>query len=87
MNILDFQKAAKISGSRFVAYQGLGALLELSLINLMVWTHVKEHGYTFVIPPYLVKSETAFMRLQKIIETIGQFQKIEKELNWYMDRM
>lgn len=60
MNILDFQKAAKISGSRFVAYQGLGALLELSLINLMVWTHVKEHGYTFVIPPYLVKSETAF---------------------------
>ena len=60
MNILDFQRAAKISGSRFVAYQGLGALLELSLINLMVWTHVKEHGYTFVIPPYLVKSETAF---------------------------
>lgn len=60
MNILDFQRAAKISGSRFVAYQGLGALLELSLINLMAWTHVKEHGYTFVIPPYLVKSETAF---------------------------
>ncbi|HOK24642.1 MAG TPA: serine--tRNA ligase [Coprothermobacter proteolyticus] len=60
MNILDFQRAAKISGSRFVAYQGLGALLELTLINFMVWTHVKDHGYTFVIPPYLVKSDTAF---------------------------
>jgi len=39
-----------------VAYQGLGALLELTLINFMVWTHVKDHGYTFVIPPYLVKN-------------------------------
>lgn len=60
MGILDFDRAAKISGSRFVAYRGLGALLELSLINLMVWTHVNEHGYTFVFPPYLVKEETAF---------------------------
>lgn len=36
---------------------------------------------------YVVKSETAFMRLQKIIETIFHYQKMEKELNWYMDRM
>ena len=36
---------------------------------------------------YVVKSETAFMRLQKIIDTIFQYQKMEKQLNWYMDRM
>jgi seryl-tRNA synthetase len=60
MDILDFDRAAKISGSRFVADKGLGALMELALINLMVWTHVNEHGYTFVFPPYLVKEETAF---------------------------
>jgi len=57
---IGFSKSCENIWFTFVAYQGLGALLELTLINFMVWTHVKDHGYTFVIPPYLVKSDTAF---------------------------
>ncbi|NPV88603.1 serine--tRNA ligase [Coprothermobacteraceae bacterium] len=60
MGVLDFERSSKISGARFVIYKGLGALLELALINFMVSLHVEKHGYEFVIPPYLVKEETAF---------------------------
>jgi len=57
LGILDFERAAKLSGSRFVVYRGAGALLERALISFMLDLHVTRHGYTEVIPPYLVKAE------------------------------
>ncbi|MBS4175905.1 serine--tRNA ligase [Bacillus sp. FJAT-49736] len=54
LNILDFERAAKVTGSRFVFYKGLGARLERALFNFMLDLHVEEHGYEEVLPPYLV---------------------------------
>ncbi|WML50358.1 serine--tRNA ligase [Neobacillus sp. PS3-34] len=54
LDILDFERAAKVTGSRFVFYKGLGARLERALINFMMDLHSDEHGYTEVLPPYLV---------------------------------
>lgn len=54
LGILDFERAAKITGSRFVIYKGLGARLERSLIAFMMDLHSKQHGYTEVMPPYIV---------------------------------
>lgn len=57
LGILDFERAAKISGARFTAYFGAGARLERSLINLMLDTQTGEHGYTEVLPPFIVNEE------------------------------
>ncbi|MEW6757562.1 MAG: serine--tRNA ligase [Acidobacteriota bacterium] len=57
LGILDFERAAKLSGSRFVVYRGAGALLERALISFMLDLHATRHGYTEVIPPYLVRPE------------------------------
>jgi seryl-tRNA synthetase len=57
LGLLDFERAAKLSGSRFVVYRGAGALLERALISFMLDLHTTRHGYTEVIPPYLVKPE------------------------------
>ncbi|MBM7645547.1 seryl-tRNA synthetase [Scopulibacillus daqui] len=54
LDILDFERAAKVTGSRFVFYKGLGARLERALINFMMDLHQEEHGYTEMLPPYLV---------------------------------
>lgn len=54
LNILDFERAGKVTGSRFVFYKGLGARLERALFNFMLDLHTDEHGYTEVLPPYLV---------------------------------
>lgn len=54
LGILDFEAAAKVTGSRFVFYKGLGARLERALINFMIDLHVREFGYEEVFPPYLV---------------------------------
>lgn len=54
LDILDFEKAGKVTGSRFVFYKGLGARLERALINFMLNMHVDNHGYTEVMPPYMV---------------------------------
>ncbi|TCP22140.1 seryl-tRNA synthetase [Scopulibacillus darangshiensis] len=54
LGILDFERAAKVTGSRFVFYKGLGARLERALINFMMDLHQEEHGYTEMLPPYLV---------------------------------
>ncbi len=58
LGILDFKRAAKLSGARFVLYKGAGALLERALINFMLDMHINEHGYTEVAPPYMVSAET-----------------------------
>ncbi|MDR3349986.1 MAG: serine--tRNA ligase [Acidaminococcales bacterium] len=54
LNILDFERAGKVAGARFVFYRGLGARLERALINFMLDLHTKEHGYTEVFPPFIV---------------------------------
>lgn len=54
LGILDFERAAKVTGSRFVFYKGLGARLERALINFMIDLHVEEHGYEEMLPPYMV---------------------------------
>ncbi|MBP3953668.1 serine--tRNA ligase [Bacillus suaedae] len=54
LNILDFERASKVTGSRFVFYKGLGARLERALINFMMDLHQDEHGYEEVLPPYMV---------------------------------
>jgi seryl-tRNA synthetase len=53
LGILDFGRAAKIAGARFVLYKGLGALLERALINFMLDLHTRKHGYQEVLPPFL----------------------------------
>ncbi len=58
LGIFDFERAAKLSGARFVIYKGAGALLERALISFMLDIHVKEHGYLEVAPPLLVNSKT-----------------------------
>jgi seryl-tRNA synthetase len=60
LNILDFNRAAKISGSRFVVHYGAGARLERALANFMLDLHTHEHGYTEVLPPYMVNSKSLF---------------------------
>ena len=54
LNILDFERASKVTGSRFVFYKGLGARLERALINFMMDFHSNNHGYEEVLPPYMV---------------------------------
>jgi seryl-tRNA synthetase len=60
LGILDFDRAAKITGARFAIYMGLGAKLERALINFMLDTHSREHGYTEVLPPFVVNSESLY---------------------------
>lgn len=54
LNILDFERAAKVSGARFTFYRGLGSRLERSVYNFMLDVHTAKHGYTEIFPPYIV---------------------------------
>lgn len=72
LGILDFDRASKISGARFVIYKGGGASLERALINFMVDLHTKEHGYTEIMPPVLVNREA--------MTGTGQLPKFESDL-------
>ena len=60
LGLLDFERAAKITGARFAVYMGLGAKLERALINFMLDTHTREHGYTEVFPPVVVNSASLY---------------------------
>jgi seryl-tRNA synthetase len=60
LGILDLERAAKLSGARFAVYWDLGARLERALANFMLDLHTREHGYTEVLPPYLVNSESMY---------------------------
>ncbi len=60
LGILDFERAAKITGARFAVYFGLGARLERSLMNFMLDVHTRDHGYIEVLPPFLVNSASLF---------------------------
>jgi seryl-tRNA synthetase len=72
LGILDFERAAKISGPRFAVWWGAGARLERALARLMLDLHTRERGYTEVIPPYLVTAET--------LTGTGQLPKFEGDL-------
>ncbi len=82
LGILDFERAAKLAGSRFAVYMGLGAQLERALINFMLDIHTKERGYTEVIPPFIANEDS-------LIGT-GNLPKFEEDLfklkgqPWYL---
>ena len=60
LGIVDFERAAKIASSRFAVLRGKGAMLERALISYMLDVHTGQHGYTEIIPPYLVNSDSLF---------------------------
>ncbi|UWZ81965.1 serine--tRNA ligase [Occallatibacter riparius] len=60
LGILDLERAAKLSGARFAVYMGAGARLERALIGFMLDTHTAKHGYTEVLPPFMVNSRSLF---------------------------
>jgi seryl-tRNA synthetase len=60
LGILDLERAAKVSGARFAVYWGDGAKLERALISFMLDVHTREHGYTEVLPPFMVNSKSLF---------------------------
>lgn len=60
LDILDFERGAKVAGSRFVYYKGLGARLERALYNFMLDQHTEHNGYTEIIPPYIVNNKAMF---------------------------
>jgi seryl-tRNA synthetase len=60
LGVLDLERGAKLSGARFAVYWGLGAKLERALANFMLDLHTREHGYTEILPPYMVNSESMY---------------------------
>jgi len=58
LGLLDFESATKITGSAFVVYRGVGARLERALVNFLLDVHTGHHGYTEVLPPYLIHAES-----------------------------
>jgi seryl-tRNA synthetase len=79
LDILDFQRAAKLAGARFVIYKGAAARLERALINFMLDLHTGEHGYKEIIPPILAKRAalTGTGNLPKFEEDLFQIQNPE----------
>jgi len=82
LKILDFKRAAKIAGSRFAVYKGLGARLERALINFMVDIHVKDNEFEEILPPFIANKES-------LLGT-GNLPKFEEDLfklkgyDWYL---
>lgn len=72
LGILDFERAAKITGARFTLYWGLGARLERALINFMLDLHTTKHGYLEVLPPFMVNSAS--------MTGTGQLPKFKEDL-------
>jgi seryl-tRNA synthetase len=72
LGILDFERAAKITGARFAVYWDMGAKLERALMNFMLDTHTREHGYTEVLPPFVVNSASLY--------GTGQLPKFKEDL-------
>jgi len=60
LGVLDLERAVKLTGARFAVYWDLGAKLERALMNFMLDLHTREHGYTEVLPPYLVNSDSMY---------------------------
>lgn len=77
LNILDFERGAKISGSGFPVYKGKGATLERALINFMLDYHLEKHGYTEIFPPFLVNRDS--------MKGTGQLPKMEEDM-YYIEK-
>jgi seryl-tRNA synthetase len=82
LGILDFERAGKISGARFALYLGAGASLERALIQFMLDLHTREHGYTEVIPPFMVNraAMTGTGNLPKFEEDLFKTHVADREL-------
>ena len=72
LDILDFERAAKISGARFTVYKGVGARLERAVINFMLNLHTEEHGFTEILPPFMVNRDA--------MTGTGQLPKFEEDM-------
>jgi seryl-tRNA synthetase len=72
LGILDFERAAKITGARFALLKGAGALLERALINFMLDLHTQQHGYLEVLPPFIVNEDS--------LRGTGQLPKFQEDL-------
>lgn len=72
LDIIDFNRAAKITGSNFILYKGLGAKLERALINFMIDIHVEKHGYKEISPPFIVNRDS--------MTGTGQLPKLEDDM-------
>jgi seryl-tRNA synthetase len=72
LDILDFARAAKLSGARFVILKGLGSRLERALINFMLDLHTQKHGYVEILPPFMVNAAS--------MTATGQLPKFETDL-------
>ena len=72
LDIIDFQRAGKISGSHFVLFKGEGARLQRAMIQFMLDLHIRKHGYTEIIPPYIVNRRSMF--------GTGQLPKMEEDM-------
>ncbi len=85
LDILDFERAAKITGARFVVDKGLGAKLERALIQFMMDLHSEDHGYIEIIPPYIIneKSMIATGQFPKFKE--DSFKVESKDVTWYLN--
>jgi seryl-tRNA synthetase len=81
LGILDFERAAKMSGARFTVLMGTAARLERALISFMLDLHTREHGYTEVLPPFLVKDSALFGtgQLPKFAEDLFKTHKNDPE--------
>lgn len=73
LNLVDYERAVKMSGSGFWLYQGLGAILEWALLNYFIEFH-RKNGYIFLLPPYLLTEQSAY--------TTGQLPKFRDDLYW-----
>ena len=98
LDILDFERAAKVTGARFTFYKGLGAKLERALITFMLDLHTTEHGYVELIPPYManVASMTGTGQLPKFAEDMFKLEGLDYYLiptaevpvtNYYRDEI
>ena len=72
LDILDFERAAKIAGTRFTVYKGMGARLERAVINFMLDQHTEEQGYTEILPPFMVN--------RMAMTGTGQLPKFEEDM-------
>ena len=79
LGVLDLERAAKVTGARFAVYWGLGARLERALINFMLDVHTREHGYTEVLPPFLINSASLYGtgQLPKFAEDLFKCEKFD----------
>ena len=85
LGILDFERAAKITGTRFVVDKGFGARLERSLIQFMMDLHALEHGYTEIIPPYIVNEKSMFATGQFPKFKDDAFKVVAGDNSWYLN--